>query len=132
MAKQCRVPLGWGSEAAADDEIAGIPVRKGDLITIYPWIVHRHRKLWDNPDAFDPMRFAAKNKGSLHRFQHIPFGAGPRICIGARFAMVETLIILAHWLTARRFRLPTNFRPLPYGNVTLRPKDGMPLIMDPF
>jgi cytochrome P450 len=98
---------------------------------VYPWLVHRHRQLWDRPDQFDHERFAPANKASLHRFQYVPFGVGPRICVGARFAVTEALVILAHWLAARRFVLPVGLRPMPYGNVTLRPKDGMPLIVEP-
>ena len=118
-------------EAVADDDMHGIPVKKGELMFIYPWVVHRHRQLWDNPDSFDHSRFTPENKAQQHRFQYIPFGVGPRICVGSRFAITEALIILAHWLSARRFRLTSGFAPLPYGNVTLRPKGGMPLLVEP-
>jgi cytochrome P450 len=115
-----------------DDDMCGVSVKKGDLLMIYPWIVHRHRKLWDNPDAFDLTRFSPERKAQQHRFQHIPFGAGPRICVGARFAIVEALIILAHWLAARQFSLPKDSPPpMPYGTITLRPKQGMPLMVEP-
>ena len=118
-------------EAVADDDMHGIPVKKGELMFIYPWVVHRHRQLWENPDSFDHSRFTPENKAQQHRFQYIPFGVGPRICVGARFAITEALVILAHWLSARRFRLTPGFQPLPYGNVTLRPKGGMPLVVEP-
>ncbi|MFM2409606.1 MAG: hypothetical protein RL481_434, partial [Pseudomonadota bacterium] len=118
-------------EAAEDDDLLGVSVKKGELLFIYPWILHRHRVHWDNPDSFDHQRFTPENKAKLHRFQYIPFGAGPRICVGARFAVTEALIILAHWLSARRFKLTPGFQPMPYGNVTLRPKDGMPLLVEP-
>jgi cytochrome P450 len=118
-------------EAVADDDMLGVPIKKGELMFVYPWVVHRHRRLWDNPDGFDHQRFAPENKAKLHRFQYTPFGVGPRICVGARFAITEALIILAHWLAARRFRLTPGFEPLPYGNVTLRPKGGMPLLVEP-
>jgi cytochrome P450 len=114
-------------EAAADDELGGNAIAKGDLIMMYPWLVHRHRKLWDDPDAFDHTRFAPAAKDKIDRFQYIPFGAGPRICVGARFAIAEALIILAHWLAARQFSLPDGLQPIPTGTVTLRPKGGMPL-----
>jgi cytochrome P450 len=118
-------------EAVADDDMCGVPIKKGELTFVYPWLVHRHRRLWDNPDRFDHTRFTPENKAKLHRFQYIPFGVGPRICVGARFAIAEALVILAHWLSARRFRLPDGFKPLPYGNVTLRPKGGMPIFVEP-
>jgi cytochrome P450 len=116
-------------EAMADDMLGDVEVRKGDLISIWPWVIHRHRKLWDAPDVFNHNRFAPAAKEAHHRFQYIPFGAGPRVCVGARFATVEALTILAYWLSARRFALPPGFRPEPVGGVTLRPRDGMPLLV---
>lgn len=118
-------------EAVADDDMRGIPVKKGELIFVYPWLVHRHRTLWDRPDEFDLGRWTAENKAKQHRFQYVPFGAGPRICVGARFAITEALIILSRWLAARRFVLTPGLEPIAYGNITLRPKDGMPLIVEP-
>jgi cytochrome P450 len=118
-------------EAKADDVLCGEPICKGDMVLVYPWVVHRHRKLWTNPDAFDHTRFSPDAKAQQHRFQYIPFGAGPRVCVGARFSVVEALIILTHWLAARRFSLPPGFRPDPVGSVTLRPRGGMPLIVEP-
>ncbi len=118
-------------EAVGEDVLGDIRVKKGDLVSIWPWVLHRHKKLWDNPDAFDHTRFAPEAKATLHKFQYIPFGGGPRVCVGARFAVVEALIILAHWLSARTFSLPPEFRPDPVGSVTLRPRGGMPLIVSP-
>lgn len=88
-------------EAMADDELAGRTVRRGDLVSIWPYVLHRHSTLWDEPDAFDPDRFAVDRRAAMHRYQYLPFGAGPRVCVGARFAIVEALIVLAHWLAAR-------------------------------
>jgi cytochrome P450 len=118
-------------EALADDDMCGIPVKRGEIVAIYPWLVHRHRTLWNNADAFDITRFAEPNRSKLHRFQYLPFGAGPRICVGARFATVEALIILAHWLAARRFSLPDGPVSIPTGTVTLRPANGMRLKVEP-
>lgn len=118
-------------EALTDDDMCGVPVKKGEIVAIYPWLLHRHRTLWDNADAFDMDRFAEPRRAALHRFQYLPFGAGPRICVGARFATVEALIILAHWLAARRFSLPDGPVSIPTGTVTLRPKHGMRLRVEP-
>jgi len=118
-------------EALAADRLGGEEIAPGDLVSIWPWLIHRHSKLWDNPDAFDHTRFAPEAKAKLHRFQYLPFGGGQRVCVGARFAIVEALIILAHWLAARRFSLPAGFTPYPMGTVTLRPKGGMWLAMEP-
>jgi cytochrome P450 len=112
-------------EAMADDELHGVPIAKGDIVSVWPWLLHRHRKLWDDADAFDPERFAPGREGERHRFQYIPFGGGPRVCVGARFATVEALVILAHWLAARRFALAPGHVVDPLGSVTLRPRGGI-------
>jgi cytochrome P450 len=118
-------------EAVADDQIGDLQIKKGELMSIWPWVIHRHRKLWTNPDAFDHTRFSPEKKAGMHRFQYIPFGAGPRVCVGMRFAVTEALVILAHWLAARRFEIPPGFQPDPVSSVTLRPRGGMPLIVRP-
>ena len=118
-------------EAMSDDELAGHPVRRGDLVSIWPYVLHRHRAWWDEPDAFDPERFHGDRRASMHRYQYLPFGAGPRVCVGARFAIVEALIVLAHWLAARRFSLRGGPPPVPVARVTLRPEGGMPLAVSP-
>ena len=112
-------------EALGEDVLAGTTIAKGHLISIWPWVIHRHRKLWSDPDRFDHTRFAPEAKAKLHRFQYLPFGGGPRVCVGARFATVEALLILARWLEARRFSVPAGWRPDPHGSVTLRPRGGM-------
>lgn len=113
-------------EAMGEDEICGRPVRRGDFVSIWPWLLHRHRALWDDPDAFDPARFAPERKADRHRFQYIPFGAGPRTCVGARFAMTEALAILATWLSEWQFGARSNSIRFS-GSVTLRPHAGMRL-----
>ena len=118
-------------QALADDHLGDLAIKAGDLVSIWPWVIHRHKALWDAPDAFDADRFLGNRKAAFHRFQYIPFGAGPRVCVGARFAIVEALIVLAHWLTARRFTITPGQRPLPVGRVTLRPDGGLPLIVAP-
>jgi len=114
-------------EAAAADRIGDHPVLPGDIISIWPWLVHRHKRLWDDPDRFDPARFAAGAKSERHRFQYLPFGGGPRLCVGARFAMAEALTILACWLAEWRFTRAPGREVRPSGMVTLRPAGGLPL-----
>ena len=116
-------------EAIAADRLGEHEVRPGDLISIWPWIIHRHRQLWDEPDAFDPDRFAAGRKADRHRFQYLPFGGGPRSCVGARLAVAEALTILALWLRSWRFAPVAGRAVEVSGMVTLRPKGGMPLIL---
>lgn len=92
-----RIPL---RQARADDVICGVRIPKGALVCVAPWVVHRHRALWDDPERFDPDRFAGERPG---RYAYLPFGAGPRVCIGASLAMTEAVIVLCE--IARRYRL---------------------------
>lgn len=112
-------------QALAADRLGEAEIKAGDIISIWPWLLHRHRALWDDPDRFDTDRF--KPETTRHRFQYLPFGGGPRLCVGARFAMAEGLTVLSHWLERWRFA-PTLGREVRLsGMVTLRPKGGLPL-----
>jgi cytochrome P450 len=118
-------------QAVAADRLGDETVAPGDIVSIWPWLLHRHKMLWDDPDAFDPDRFAPERKAERHRFQYIPFGAGPRTCVGARFATAEALTILAHWLARWRFRPVQGHVVTASGMVTLRPAGGLPLRVEP-
>jgi cytochrome P450 len=113
-------------QAVAADRLGDAEVGPGDIVSIWPWLIHRHRKLWDDPDAFDPDRFAA-DKAERHRFQYLPFGGGPRVCVGGRFATAEALTVLACWLKGWRFEPIPGRNVRPSGMVTLRPAGGLPL-----
>jgi cytochrome P450 len=117
-------------EAVAADRLGEAEIRPGDIISVWPWLLHRHRALWDDPDAFDPDRFAPEAKAGRHRFQYLPFGGGPRLCVGMRFATFEALTILAHWLVRWRFAPLPGRDVQPSGMVTLRPKGGLPLRLE--
>jgi cytochrome P450 len=93
--------------------------------------LHRNRRLWDQPDAFEPDRFAADRAKSRSRYAYLPFGGGPRICIGAGFAMMEATVILATLVRALRFAPLPGHKPKPVARVTLRPAGGMPLLIQP-
>jgi cytochrome P450 len=112
-------------QALGADRLGDVEVRKGDIVSIWPWLLHRHQALWDHPDVFDPDRFA--NGRKRHRFQYIPFGGGPRLCVGARFATAEALTLLAHWLSCWRFAPEPGREVRVHGMVTLRPAGGLPL-----
>jgi cytochrome P450 len=99
------------------------------MITIYP--LHRNRRVWQNPHSFDPDRFAVEQTKARPRCAYLPFGAGPRICIGASFAMIEATVVLAHLIHAFRFKAVAGHRPHPVARVTLRPRGGMPLYIEP-
>jgi cytochrome P450 len=117
-------------EALAEDEIEGHRVAKGSVVSIVPWVIHRHRLLWDRPDVFDPERFAPARAAERPRFAYIPFGGGPRICIGAGFAMTEALIILAMLGQRYRLRLAPGAAVEPVGLITLRPRHGLPMLLE--
>ena len=97
----------------------------GTVVAISPYVLHRRRGLWDNPDAFDPSRFLGERRERIDRFAYIPFGAGPRVCIGMAFAIQEAMIVLANLLRAFRFDLVEGRPVMPQQRVTLRPRGGM-------
>jgi cytochrome P450 len=107
--------------------IGGVSLKQGAMIIVPIYVIHRHRKLWQNPLKFDPSRFAPEAKAGRHRFAYMPFGAGPRTCIGGTFAMVEGKTILATILANAKLELPEGEEPLPFARITLRPKDGLKL-----
>ena len=84
-----------GRMALKDDAFGDVHIPEGSEILIAPWVVHRHRLLWQEPDAFKPERFLDENRGAVPRFGYLPFGAGPRICIGAQYAMQQMIIVLS-------------------------------------
>lgn len=112
---------------AADTELGGAALKAGTLIIIPVFAVHRHRALWDDPDRFDPLRFAPEREATYPRTQFMPFGFGPRTCIGMSFAMMEALAILATLVQRARFGWDGVHAPEPVSRVTLRPRGGMPL-----
>ena len=106
--------------AAGPDEIAGLPIKKKDVILIAPWLLHRHEKLWRDPNAFIPSRFMAPLPPP-DRFAYLPFGVGARVCIGAHFALVEATLALAKMVGAFRITLLDNEPVMPIGIVTTQP-----------
>jgi len=107
-------------EAIAADEVARRAIAPGTVVVISPWLLHRHRLHWRNPDAFDPARFLP-GAPPPDRFAYMPFGAGPRICVGASFALTEAVLVLARLLARFRLRLCGDGAVLPRGIVTTQP-----------
>ncbi len=110
----------FGREALVDTEVMGHPIPAGGAVTISPWLMHRHRKLWDAPTAFRPERFIDQ----AHPWGNeafIPFGAGPRVCIGAGFALAEAQIMLASLLTRFKIAMASARPVLPKASITLGP-----------
>jgi enediyne biosynthesis protein E7 len=122
-------PPVWGlpRRALAPDEIGGYPVPAGADVMISPYTLHRHRGFWAEPDQFRPERFAAGAPAVGHRYAYVPFGAGPRVCVGSHLGMLEATLTAA--MVARRFRFefagPAD--PVPEAMLSLRVRDGLPV-----
>jgi cytochrome P450 len=112
-------------EAIAEDTLGKIRVKPGTQIMISPWLLHRHHRLWEEPELFAPERFAPGRREKIHRFAYMPFGGGPRICIGMGFAMQEAMIILAMIAQRWRLQLVPGQTVEPVARITLRPRDGL-------
>ncbi len=112
-------------QAVGDDAVLGHRIPAGSAIIIAPWLLHRKPALWSDPLRFDPERFSSQMSAQRHRFAYIPFGAGPRICIGMAFAMAEAVLILAAIAQRYRLRLKAGHPVEPQGLITLRPRYGM-------
>jgi cytochrome P450 len=124
-------PIAAISRVALDrDELNGERVRPGSLIVISPYVLHRHRLLWDRPDEFDPRRFLGAAHAAIDRFAYLPFGAGPRKCIGSTFALQEATLVLAAIVRRFDFRLKPGHAVWPTLRVTLRPANGLPMIIE--
>lgn len=122
--------IGLGREPREDITIGPLQIPAGKPIILASWCVHRHHKLWEEPHGFDPDRFAPERAKSRHRCAYLPFGAGPRICIGMNFAMLEMIVILATLVRAFRIRTIPGHRVQLATNLTLRAKNGLPLSIE--
>lgn len=112
-------------------KLGGHDLPAGTFIVIPVYAIHRHRRLWQDPDRFDPTRFFKENEASHARTQFMPFGFGPRTCIGMSFAMMEGVAILGTLVRRARFGWDGKHLPEPLSRITLRPKGGMPLEVYP-
>jgi cytochrome P450 len=112
-------------DAVRSDKVGDVGIEAGTFVLIPIWVIHRHRLLWADAELFDPERFAPGRRERIDRFSYLPFGGGPRICIGMGFAMNEALIILS--MIAREFRLELarGFPVEPMARITLRPRHGL-------
>jgi cytochrome P450 len=112
------------------DNAAGVAVPKGAVVMIAPWLLHRHRKLWDEPDRFDPGRFLP-GAPPPDRFAYLPFGVGPRVCIGAQFALTEATLVLARLVQAFEIRRADDAPVVPVAAITVRPNRPPPFRLAP-
>ena len=118
-------------EASCPERFRDREVPQGAQLVLSPWHLHRHERLWDNPDGFDPDRWKSANGKQCQRDAYIPFSAGARVCTGAGFAMVEGPLLLSMLL--RRFRVERveGRDPVPVAHLTVRAKDGIWLRITP-
>lgn len=119
-------PIGFFARQTAEDTmVRDKPLKKGATLVIAPWLIHRHKLYWDDPHMFDPDRFADPKR--FNKAAYLPFGKGPRTCIGAGFAMQESVLILASILRTYRIELQPGFVPDVAGRITVRSLNGMPV-----
>jgi cytochrome P450 len=111
--------------ALGDDEICGMSIPKGATVSIIPWVLHRHSKMWDHPERFDPERFSPDRSLGRSRFAYLPFGIGPRVCVGASFAVTEIMLILATLAQRYRLRLAWGHKVEPQGLILLKARYGL-------
>ena len=104
-----------------------VRIDPGVTVLVMPWTLHRHELYWEKPRAFMPERFLPENRGSIGRFQFLPFGAGPRVCIGATFALQEAVIALAVLMRRFRFDMTPETDPWPVQKLTTQPAHGLPM-----
>lgn len=124
-------PVGLLARAVlAKDELCGRTVQPSDIVFLPIWALHRHEMWWEKPEKFDPGRFGPENRGKLNRYQYLPFGAGPRVCVGADFAMMQARIILATLVQKFHFT-PAMPAPHPVMMMTVRPEPGVFLNVTP-
>lgn len=115
----------------ADDELCGYSIPAHSYLAASPFVMHRHPAYWHKPEQFDPDRFLPQAAKQIHRFVYFPFGGGPRLCIGRGFAQVEAHLILATLAQRCRLTLVPNTRVEMQALVTLRPKNGLPMKVEP-
>jgi cytochrome P450 len=107
-------------KARARDQIDDLVIPPGGLVMVSPFVLHRHVRLWEEPDRFIPQRFVA-NEAGAHRFAYLPFGAGPRVCIGAQFALMEASLVLAMLIARFEIAMAQSRPVLPVAVVTTQP-----------
>ena len=120
-------PPAWVFErqAVAADSLGGFPIEPGSIVALCPYVLHRHPDHWENPEGFDPERFSPERAANRPRYAYLPFGGGPRTCVGNHFAMMEAQILLAMIVREHRLELEPSHKVELDPVITLRPKTGI-------
>ena len=116
-------------EAVMEERYRDRVIPKGSFIFVVPWLLHRHRALWENPDHFIPERFLPENAAKIHKFSYIPFSIGPRICAGLSLGMTEAVLSIATLAQSFTLRLKEGHQVTPVARLTLRPEGGLPMTL---
>ena len=128
-------PPAWimARQPVKEDVLAGVqvPASQRVIIVISPYALHRNPRLWPEPERFDPERFSPEQSASRPRLAYLPFGGGQRLCIGNSFALMEATLITAQVLQHFRLRAVPGHTVEPEPLVTLRPKGGLPMLVEP-
>jgi cytochrome P450 len=119
-----------GRQALRDEKIRNRQIPTGSLVVVVPWLLHRHRRLWEQPDHFIPERFLPENAASRQRYTYIPFSLGPRVCAGAAFGFTEAILCIATLAQRARLRLVADAQIEPICRLTLRPSDALPMLVE--
>jgi len=124
------VPL-LGRQAMRDEAIRKRSIPAGSLVAVVPWLLHRHRRLWEQPDHFIPERFLPENAAARQRYSYVPFSVGPRVCAGQAFGLTEAILCLATLAQRSRLRLVPGTVVEPIGRLSLRPGERLPMRVEP-
>ncbi|MGH7092228.1 MAG: cytochrome P450 [Stellaceae bacterium] len=123
------VPI-LGRQALRDEVIRNRPIPEGSLLLVVPWLLHRHRRLWDRPDHYIPERFLPENAAARQRYSYIPFAVGPRVCAGQAFGLTEAILCVATLAQRLRLRLVPGEVVEPVCRLTLRPGSRLPMLIE--
>jgi cytochrome P450 len=119
----------FGREAVADCEIGGFFIARGTTLFLSPWVIHRDKRFYESPEDFKPERWDENITSQPPRYAYLPFGSGPRMCIGISFAMMEMTLVLATIARKFKLRLSSHQAEAPFPSITLRPAAGMRMIV---
>jgi cytochrome P450 len=118
-------------EAVVDEHYQGFAIPKGSLVFVVPWLLHRHKRLWEKPDTFDPDRFMPQRVAAIPKYAYVPFSIGPRVCAGLAFGLTEAILSVATLAQKFRLRMPLGQRVEPVCRLTLRPQGGLRMQLEP-
>ncbi len=125
------LPIMMMRRAISADTLCGRRIPRGSVVAIMPWVLHRHRKLWFDPDRFDPERFAPDAVAARSRYAYLPFAVGPHVCVGASMAMLQLMVAVAVLARHFRFHLVPGRPVEPTAWTNIRPKGGMWMTLEP-